>query len=1075
MKIALLHLSDIHFENNKDWIYNKADLIARASVSSVFSEQIEAFVIIVTGDIANKGLKEQYGLANNFFNQIKEHLKREINIPTYLVVIPGNHDCNFSNENEIKLRTVAIQAVLDNPDICSKGDGIYKKCLEVQQEFFEFATNSDEKLDYPKQPEIFYRLNIYINNQKLVLNCFNTAWLTQKKETPTKLIMPPKLLADVETSSSEPNSLSISIYHHPENWLSPDNKNQFLQLLRNISDVILTGHEHERDIIIQQQIETGEKIQIHRAAALQDRDSPQKSSFNVLLMDFEKNKQKLISYVWERDYYINNQDTGWIDFVRNHQLLHGNFDLKQSFETGLRNLDTLPITHSRRTNLQIDDLFILPRLQVFSLEDVIDGKSEKEPIKASNFTKFISEKQKVLIYGETLQGKTTLAKYLYIKFHAQGIIPLLVRGDFFTKVKESEIKSVLKGAFSEQYRSSSWETFKQRDKSKRMLIIDNFGQSGLNQTQLQNLLEKLSSDFDYVVAIAHSNLRIQQYIENEEGEIKFSSFTHCELRPMNRTQRSALINKWITLGNASISEEALVTEVNQKQQAIETAIDTGIIPPYPAFILGVLQVTDNFAIKAVDKTKYGTVGYLYDSLITNRFQALEDEGIDLAQIYLLLGQMAYNCYKNDRLDISIEETEAILNEYQSVYQQNIYAPKFFEQIASSNIVSRKDSRLRFTSLQLRDFFVAEYFSQALGDEDDKKVASTHNEIDYIIKTLTYESHTRILLFLVYKAYDKPRFINQVLDISKIIFSKFQPTDLRNDIDFLNQLREDLPKPKLLEESSLLERREKLNKEIDKEFDESRLSLYSNKEKFLVEYQENLDDFVKIAITLKMIEVLGQLVRSFASTLKANIKKEITQESIQLGLRLLQATYGYREIGTEEIRVILGLLIQERHPELSEQEIIKRADYLLLYFFLNATYGVVKKISISIGHEDLKAIYANVFTENQSSLSYQMIEAALRLDHYTDPIIDKITKLGDEIKTTNKFAWDVLQRLVADYLNYNSGAKGANRHKLMSKFELENNPNYLLNEEKDERKYLPPPRKSFTPPKNKKRNYSPTKK
>ncbi len=93
----------------------------------------------------------------------------------------------------------------------------------------------------------------------------------------------------------------------------------------------------------------------------------------------------------------------------------------------------------------------------------------------------------------------------------------------------------------------------------------------------------------------------------------------------------------------------------------------------------------------------------------------------------------------------------------------------------------------------------------------------------------------------------------------------------------------------------------------------------------------------------------------------------------------------------------------------------------------------------------------------------MIEAAVRLDHYQDPILEKIISLGEEIKEDNKFVWDVLQRLVATYLNYNSGLHASDRQRLIDKFNLGNNPAYLLNDEKDERKYLPHTAHLFLPP------------
>ncbi len=132
-------------------------------------------------------------------------------------------------------------------------------------------------------------------------------------------------------------------------------------------------------------------------------------------------------------------------------------------------------------------------------------------------------------------------------------------------------------------------------------------------------------------------------------------------------------------------------------------------------------------------------------------------------------------------------------------------------------------------------------------------------------------------------------------------------------------------------------------------------------------------------------------------------------------------------------------------------------------FFGLTYGIIKKISDSVGHPKLNGIYQKIFEARKDSLSYKLLEAALRLEHFEDPLADKIIKLGTHLEKNNKFVWDILQRLVADYLNYNSGRKGADRHKLITKFNLENRPGLLTNEEKSERKYTPKLRPKFNPP------------
>lgn len=66
MKVALLHLSDLHIDrNNYQWITSKTDQIVSA-VWNDFSE-CNKIIIVVSGDIVYSGKEEQYGYAKHFF------------------------------------------------------------------------------------------------------------------------------------------------------------------------------------------------------------------------------------------------------------------------------------------------------------------------------------------------------------------------------------------------------------------------------------------------------------------------------------------------------------------------------------------------------------------------------------------------------------------------------------------------------------------------------------------------------------------------------------------------------------------------------------------------------------------------------------------------------------------------------------------------------------------------------------------------------------------------------------------------------------------------------------------------
>ena len=1064
MKIAFLHLSDIHFEDNKDWVINKASLIAKSAVGSVFEDSIKALFIIVSGDVANKGSKSQYDIAEKFFYEIYYHLETELSCPIKFVFVPGNHDCDLSDKSEARARITIIESILKDSTPFTTEDKMYRQCLDVQKNFFEFVSQfNDDEAKFPDKPEIFYRLGFQIEDKQVDFNCYNTAWLTQLIESPGKLLMPDFLLGEANKKSKA--DITFSVFHHPENWLSPNNNNYFHDLIAETSDIAISGHEHTSNKTLELQIGKTTSTQILRAAAIQDRDKPNTSTYDVILIDLEKRKERIDSYQWSDDSYSRINRADWFDFVKNKALAKQSFPRDPQFHHGLRQMNTIPINHPRKMNIEIDDFFVAPKLQIYSLEKFIDGKKNTdETVEQKNFLKFIQEKKKVILYGETLQGKTTLINYLSLRLYEQNMVPINLLGINLVGKKENTVFRAIRTAFEEQYNVDQYEKFEQLPKDKKAVLIDDFGQSVLNQEQLQNILQALSEKFGVVIAAAHSNLTIQQYLENESGKVRFSDFTHCIIRPLNKTQRFEFIKNWVMLGNEGGSSEQ-IQEIKLCEQNVESSLQVNMMMPYPIYVTGALQLGAHTKQTALaDKNKYRTIGQLYDNLISNRFGVLEDENLDLGQIYLLLGEMATHCYKSESLNISTEDTTQIIDKYQSIFIETLYAPKFIKQLTESGIIQQRGAQLYFVNHHLRDFFVAEHFLRLLGSESAEAKLQTQKQIDFIIKRLTYESHTRILLFLVYKAYNKPEFIRQILSFSTQIFKEYKPVDLRTDTTFLKDLHKHIGSPLILE-GTFLEKRNELNKSIDEKEEEDSFELvrYQNQDQFLEEYDENSDIFVKSATALKMIEVLGQLGRSFSTTLEGGIKEDIVLEASELGFRFLQALYQIRGDGLEDLRKVLGLLIKIRHKDLSNGQLIERADNLLLFMFFGATYGVIKKISDSVGSPKMKAVYQKIIDARKDSLSFQMLEAALRLEHYEDPAAEKIKKLGEKLDKENKFLWDVLQRFVADYLNYNSGKMGADRHMLISKFGFNDRPELLLNEEKAERIYQPIQRTKFNPP------------
>ena len=100
MSVVLLHLSDIHIKSDNDPILDRGLAIAACTFSSLpFASHV---FIVVTGDIAFSGETFQYALADKFFHDIQDGIKKECGCLVIFVMVPGNHDCNFQRDSGVR-------------------------------------------------------------------------------------------------------------------------------------------------------------------------------------------------------------------------------------------------------------------------------------------------------------------------------------------------------------------------------------------------------------------------------------------------------------------------------------------------------------------------------------------------------------------------------------------------------------------------------------------------------------------------------------------------------------------------------------------------------------------------------------------------------------------------------------------------------------------------------------------------------------------------------------------------------------------------------------------------------------
>jgi hypothetical protein len=175
MQILLVQLSDIHIRSSEDEVLARGEAIKLACHG--FAPNASACIIVLSGDIAFSGSVQQYEAAHKFLIDLEERIRSLPSISDVsFIAVPGNHDCDFTAESDIRgfmLRD--IQALYES-SIAPGSDGA-TAILEVQRNFFAFEARISRSKEIGFGQRLNYEKQIKYGNFTIGFHCYNTAWL----------------------------------------------------------------------------------------------------------------------------------------------------------------------------------------------------------------------------------------------------------------------------------------------------------------------------------------------------------------------------------------------------------------------------------------------------------------------------------------------------------------------------------------------------------------------------------------------------------------------------------------------------------------------------------------------------------------------------------------------------------------------------------------------------------------------------------------------------------------------------------------------------------------------------------
>ena len=1007
VNVAIVVLSDIHFDSSdKNPVLDRADQIAGAVSSENVS--LHGLTVILSGDIANNGASADFEIANAFIARLREAFNRRYpGLHINLLAVPGNHDCELPKEGTDH-RKKQVEASIETLLTANPSKFFIDDLLRAQNNYWEFAKQTAYN-PIDTYGKLCGTATIEFGEIKLQFNLYNSAVVSQREEAPGGIYLPTSLIQG-RISLPESDTLSISVVHHPLQWMEPNNMLQFRHSLLRTSDLILTGHQHF-SASFRQDHDTGEQVRLFESPPLYDRKEKIPSAFRVMTIDITGKKQKDCVFEWRENLYRPKNSTYEWKPLELNRGIRQYFELSPEFLPRLSDPGVVYI-HPDRPRIGLSDLFVYPDLRPSSK----NGPSKL--LRGAETPNRLAEAGIHLLRGDPFSGKTALAKAVFADgFVKNRFIPVLLEGNNLAIRDVAALEGLIIQALKEQYSRPDVDAYRQLLPSQRMIIIDNWHLVSVKPA------ERIAV-YEWLKCFAQSSILFTDRLYELKQIVSGSSFLDADIDPeellvtkfeivgLSHVGRGDLIHRWLSLRKeAGVDPPQVSKESKTIEDEISHLLGQDRLPSYAFFIICLLQAKEN---RAIDTIAGGSFGHLYEVLVTSALNKAGRGGTPLDRQYALLSEIAAYLWTNNTTWISREEIQVVVDRYAEQFSIELQTNLLLREFEEARVLRRSGDQYSFHYSHFFFYFVARYIRDRIDERDD---TTLHDSIDSMIDNISSLMNSTIIMFLIYFAKEKRRIIDRLVANASRIYGDVSPANLDDEAPHYALARsgEENPEavmPLVTEADDIALTRMQERERLDASEPQYLLRTddpYS--------YAADLPDLKKIHLADRNLDALGQVIRNFSATLPSATKIEVLKCAYLLGLRMMRRLMDLLEIIEGVTAVLFEAQRKAEEGSLSKadlQEIGQLLRRLRLTTQKLVALYCLKKISGSVGVADMERAYKTVMAEVPATSAMKLVDVTIRMDHFGSFPVQRILQLDRQF-ADKRFPRDVLHWVVATYL------------------------------------------------------------
>lgn len=815
MKLLIFHLSDIHFRNKNNYTTDNVNAIINVLRPSM--SEIEAVLIIISGDLAFSGKKQQYIQLRFFLMRIKRHICNTYNVNNVeFAIVPGNHDVDYTIG---KLSRMDLEEIKKN----NSYESLVSQEFVKQKQFFTLAG----MFGCFFENALLHQKLLDVGNKRIQINLINTGVFSSLDEDQGFHYLSEANLNALEEQND--SDYVITVMHHPSAWFISDLADRLETTLQQKSDLIFVGHKHYETT--KTVTDSQSSVNILAGGMLSNCGDWNTSELHIGVLDLNTRLFNTKKYEWDI--------AGKVYVERDCHTITLSKDRSNPIGISVQNqyLDE----HIRPDQFMIAgsflDYFVFPLLEE-QKDDRREGLTH-DVADMDTFIKRLESSKKVIVSGLNDSGKTALTKAVFMELSAKKVV-LMVHGSDITGNPERTIRNAFEDIYGRD--SAMFERFRQADSTSLVLIIDDV--DVINEPSRDIFIDYANAHFGSILETCQQDIEldIQSRLKKRHDRKEYTFF---HLEPFYADKRRELVTKIINIiGNDGQNKSSIITLLCNSLSKQRTLYNWS-----PSFII---QFT-KYYYNNIGESSHNE-GDVFSKVFENNLMSLikpyVTKAIKLDKIVMILDKIAYEIFKKHEYPISARRICEIVDAYNERYDSVVDAVDLLSTLVLARVIKNTTGGYLFYERSYLAYFTAREIRRQI-------LEGNYDDIRYVMEYSYMNIHADILLFVTYIT-DNLNIIRMLMEIAERTIQNWEEFSLSPiNVEYMKQPAHLIIKP--VEEG---DREKEEQKHIETEKEETRALSIINDASIFDGESEELDFIQEMLRSISLMTTLARALPSF---------------------------------------------------------------------------------------------------------------------------------------------------------------------------------------------------------------------